>query len=432
MLIKNPSLLVLSPPRVERKDMRIEDGLIIECAGGLRPETREEIVDLSGKYVLPGMVNAHTHLYSSLARGMRAPGRSPRNFLEILKKVWWRLDEALDAEAIYYSALVGSIDAIKFGTTTLIDHHSSPNCIRGSLDLIKEAMNVVGLRGVLCYETTDRGGRSRSNAGIEENERFVEANRTNPDFKGSIGAHASFTLNDDTLEEIGRLSRSYNCGVHIHAAEDLADVDDARRNRGKSIVSRFRRNGLLSRKAILAHGVHLTRGEIDIIRKSGAWLVHNPRSNMNNVVGYAPLHWFPRETALGTDGFPADMFEECKIGFFRNQESSRKSPLSRLPQILHAGQNLVSALFNREFGSFKPGAPADIVVLDYKPPTPIGPENVFGHFVFGMNSGIVVHTMVRGEWRMWNRELIGIDEEAIVSEASKVAGKLWKRMEKGR
>jgi putative selenium metabolism protein SsnA len=412
MLIKNATLLVLSPPRVERNDVRIEDGLVIGCGAGLRPDEGEEIVDLSGKYLLPGMVNAHTHLYSSLARGMNAPRRWPKNFLEILGKIWWRLDEALDDEAIYYSALVGSIEAARFGTTTLVDHHSSPNAISGSLDLIKEAMNVVGLRGVLCYETTDRGGSRRRDAGLRENERFTEANRANPGFRGSIGAHASFTLNDDSLEEIGKLLRSSDCGVHIHVAEDRADVDDARKKRRSGIVNRLRKHGLLSRKSILAHGVHLSRSEVDVIRKSGTWLVHNPRSNMNNAVGYAPLDWFPRSTALGTDGFPADMFEESQLGFFNNQESSHKVPIVRFPEILQAGQRLVSSIFNRAFGYFKPGSPADFIVLDYNPPTPLKAHNLAGHFLFGMNSGI--------------------DEQAIFTKASRVAEGLWKRMEKKR
>lgn len=432
MLITNGRLLILSPPRVERSDLRIVDGLVVECAARLHPNAGEETVDLSDKYILPGMVNAHTHLYSSLARGMAAPRIPSKGFVEILRKVWWKLDEALDDEAIYYSALVGSIDAMKLGTTTLVDHHSSPEHIRGSLDLIKKAMSVVGLRGILCYETTDRGGKGHRNAGLEENERFVSASTSDPNFRGSIGAHASFTLNDDTLDAIGNLSHTYDCGVHVHVAEDMADVADAKKNRGMSVTSRLKKHGILSRKSILAHGVHLSESQLDTIRKSGAWLVHNPRSNMNNAVGYAPLRWFGRGAALGTDGFPADMFEECKLGFFRNQESHHKVAFARLPEMLHGGQKLVSSFFGRDFGSLKPGSPADAIVLDYNPPTPLNPGNLLSHFLFGMNSGMVVHTMVSGEWRMWNRELVGIDEPTLLAEAVRVAKGLWRRMEKKR
>jgi len=428
MLLTNGTLLNLIPCRVDRADLRVQNGDIIAAAKNLRPQKGEETVDLSGKYIMPGMVNAHTHLYSALARGMAGPHHPPRNFLEILRKVWWKLDEALDDEAIYHSALVCSVEALRYGTTMLIDHHASPNSIRNSLDAIKEAMSVVGLRGVLCYETTDRGGKRRRDAGLEENERFITENTNNSHFRGAIGAHASFTLNDDTLQALGELARMYDGGVHLHVAEDNADVEDAAKRRRTDIVKRLQKFGILTHKSILAHGVHLSKGQLVAAQATGAWVIHNPRSNMNNAVGYAPLVLFGDRAALGTDGFPADMFEECKLGFFRNQESGHKVGFTRLPEMLQAGQKLVSSFFGREFGTLEADAPADLIVLDYNPPTPLTSENLLGHFLFGMNSGMVVHTMVNGEWRMWNRELVGIDEEKIMSEAAGVAKKLWRRM----
>lgn len=427
MILKNATLLTLSPRTIERADLRIENGSIASCGTRLRPRKGEEAVDLSGLYIMPGMINAHTHLYSALSRGMPAPEHSPANFVEILKKIWWKLDESLDEESIYYSALVGSIEAVKLGTTTLVDHHASPNAITGSLDIIKQAMSEVGLRGVLCYETTDRGGRKRRDAGLAENESFVRRHDGDTQFRGTIGAHASFTLNDDTFWAIGELAGAYACGVHIHVAEDNADVRDAKK-RGIDIVRRLKRFGILTPGSILAHGVHLSKSQLDSVENSGAWLVHNPRSNMNNAVGYAPLRWFGDRSALGTDGFPADMFEESKIGYFRNHESDHKVGFTRLPEMAQAGQKLVSSFFGREFGRLTPGSPADLIVLDYHPPTPMTRKNLSGHFLFGMNSGMVQHTMVHGEWRMWNRELVGVDEEAVMGKAQKVAAKLWKRI----
>jgi cytosine/adenosine deaminase-related metal-dependent hydrolase len=255
-------------------------------------------------------------------------------------------------------------------------------------------------------------------------------NTNNPHFRGTIGAHASFTLNDDTVQALGDLADMYDCGVHIHVAEDKADVEDAVKERGIDIVKRLQRSGALTHKSILAHGVHLTKSQLATVEKSGAWLVHNPRSNMNNAVGYAPLRWFGERSALGTDGFPADMFEESKIGFFRNQESAYKVEFSRLPEMLQAGQKLASSFFGRDFGTLREGSPADLIVLDYTPPTPLTSGNLLGHFVFGMNSGMVKHVMVDGQWTMFNGQLVGIDEEKIMSEAQPVAKKLWKRMER--
>jgi cytosine/adenosine deaminase-related metal-dependent hydrolase len=222
----------------------------------------------------------------------------------------------------------------------------------------------------------------------------------------------------------------YDCGVHLHVAEDKSDVEDATKKRRTDIVKRLQKFGILTHKSILAHGVHLSKNQLATIEQSVAMVIHNPRSNMNNAVGYAPLKWFDEHSALGTDGFPADMFEESKLGFFRNQESEHRVELDRLPEMLQAGQRLVSSFFGREFGTLKVGAPADLIVVDYKPPTPLTPKNLPGHFLFGMNSGMVVHTMVDGEWRMWNRELVGADEEKIMREAASVARKLWKKMAK--
>jgi putative selenium metabolism protein SsnA len=432
MLLRNGTVLIFSPCRVDRVDLRVQNGTVTASAKNLRPQKGEEIVDLAGKYVMPGMVNAHTHLYSALARGMAGPKQSPKNFLGILRQIWWKLDETLDDEVTYYSALVGSIEALRYGATTLIDHHASPNAIRNSLDTIKNAIGVVGLRGVLCYETTDRGGRKRRDAGLEENERFVIENTNNSHFRGSIGAHASFTLNDDALQALGDLARMYDCGVHLHVAEDKADIEDAARKWRTDILKRLQRFGLLTHKSILAHGVHLSKSQLAAVEETGAWVIHNPRSNMNNAVGYAPLNWFGERSALGTDGFPADMFEESKFGFFRNQESEHRVEFDRLSRMLQAGQKLVSSFFGREFGTLRVGAPADLIVLDYNPPTPLTSRNLLGHFLFGMNSGMVVHTMVDGEWRMWNGELVGIDEEKIMRESAVVARKLWKRMSKDR
>lgn len=428
ILLRNTNVITLAPPAMDACDIRIVDGEIADRARFLKPKRDDEVIDLRKRIVMPGFVCSHTHLYSALSRGMPAPKTAPKNFVEILRKVWWNLDEALDEEAIYYSALVGAIEAVKFGTTMLIDHHASPNCIRGSLDLVKHAMRQVGMRGVLCYETTDRGGRKRRNLGLEENERFVTENASNQHFRGAIGAHASFTLNDDSLMWLGELAAMYDCGVHMHVAEDKADVLDAMRKHTKDIVERLANFGILRKKTLIVHGVHLSRKQLASIQNAGAWLVHNPRSNMNNAVGYAPLKWYGERAALGTDGFPADMFEESKFGYFRNLESNFRAEFSRLPTMLHNGQRLASEFFGKPFGALKKGSPADLVVLDYVAPTPLTSRNLLSHFMFGMNSSMVNHVLVSGAWIVWNKQLVRIDEEAVMKKAAGVAKKLWRRL----
>ena len=429
-LLKHARIINFDPQNIKDADIRILDGTITDCGKNLRSRKGEEIIDLLGNYILPGFVNSHTHLYSALSRGMPSPKTAPRNFLEILQKVWWKLDQALDEESIYYSSLVGAIEAVKFGTTTLIDHHASPNHIRGSLDLIKDGMSKVGLRGVLCYETTDRDGMKKRDLGLEENERFVTENANNSHFRGTIGGHASFTLCNDSLRKLGELAAIYDCGVHIHVAEDKADVFDAVENYNTDIINRLEGLGALRKKSIFAHGVHLNQKQFARIEKAGAWLVHNPRSNMNNAVGYAPLNWYGKHSALGTDGFPADMFDEAKFGYFRNAESEHLAEFSQIPAMLNNGQKLASEFFGRPYGTLAIGSTADLVVLDYIPPTLLTNQNLLGHFLFGMNSTMVQHVMVDGNWIVWNKQLIAIDEEAVMAKAQKVAARLWKKMNK--
>src|ERR1044072_3892032 len=248
-LFKSATLVSLDPATVEREDLRIADGRIVERATQIEPRPDEEIIDAGGKLVLPGMVCAHTHLYCALARGMPAPPRSPQNFTEILELVWWRVDRALDEETIYWSAMAGAMDRARAGTTCLFDHHASPSRIRGWLEIVREALEKVGLRGVLCYEVTDRGGAQRRDEGLDESRAFLASvkkslveqseDQTSFLFRAMVGAHASFTLSDESLEQMAELMREFDAGLHIHAAEDLMDVEDARSQYGMCVVERL-------------------------------------------------------------------------------------------------------------------------------------------------------------------------------------------------
>ncbi len=360
---------------------------------------------------------------------MPMPEEQPQNFLEILQKIWWRLDRALDDEAIYYSALMGAIDAVTYGTTTLVDHHSSPRAIKGSLDIIKQAINEVGLRGVLCYEVTDRGGMKERDRGLRENERFIRANKKSSHFRGLVGVHASFTLSNDSLRLCGQLASKYNTGVHIHVAEDKCDIIDVEENYQCSVTQRLGEHGILRKQSILAHCVHLSKKNFIPVYEGKCWMVHNPRSNMNNRVGYAPLHLFGERAALGTDGFPADMIEEAKFGYFKRRDSGFSENVD-ITQVLNGGQRLVSEIFGKQFGTLAKNSVADLIVVNYAPPTPITKQNLSGHVLFGMNSSMVESVMVHGKWVVKNREVVGLDVAKVNEKAGKVATRLWERMRK--
>jgi len=429
LLLKNSKIAVLSPPALEQADLRISEDLITERGAGLRTLPGEEVVDLSGRIITAGLVCAHTHLYSSLARGMPAPIDAPKNFLEILRKIWWKLDRSLDEESLYYSALVGAVEALRSGTTAIVDHNASPKFIKGSLDVIRQGIEKAGLRGVLCYEVTDRGGKKERDQGLRENERFIKSAKKEPLFRGMVGAHAAFTLSGESLHLVGAVASDCGTGVHIHAAEDKCDITDSQENFRCGLAERLREAGILKKESITAHCVNFDETGLSIIRDSGCWIVHNPRSNMVNRVGCAPLHLFGGggRSALGTDGFCANMFEEAQIGFYKRQDS--RMPGIGMLGLLEGGNRMLGEIFGRKFGRLEKGSVADLVVLDYKPPTPLDGNNLDSHFLFGMNSSCVESVMVGGKWVMKNREIPGLDIEEEFNKAAKAARRLWKKME---
>jgi putative selenium metabolism protein SsnA len=415
----------LDPVRVAEGDLWVSGGRIAVAGEGTR-------IASDGLLVVPGNVCAHTHLYSALARGMPYALEPPENFVQILQRVWWRLDRALDEECVRASALVGGLEALLSGTTTLVDHHASPNAIDGSLDVIADALGSLGLRSVLCYETSDRDGPERARAGLAENRRFLErVRREQPQLsRGFVGAHASFTLSDETLAECAEIAEEHSVGLHVHAAEDGADERDAVARSGVRVIERLARAGALGERTLLAHGVHLDDGEIASVAAAHATLAHNARSNMNNAVGRARLDALDGRLALGTDGIGADMFEESRTAFFRRREDGLAVPSGWPLAGLAESARLAGRSFGEPLlGTLEPGAPADLVVLDYPAPAPLDDASFAGHWIFGISSRHVRDVMVAGEWVVTDRRLTRADDRKVVAEALVQAESLWRRLD---
>jgi putative selenium metabolism protein SsnA len=380
---------------------------------------------------MPGNVCAHTHLYSALARGMPYDLESPRTFLEILRRVWWRLDRGLDEGSVRASALVGGMEALLAGTSTLVDHHASPNAIDGSLDVIAEALASVGIRGVLAYEVSDRDGPERAVAGIRENRRFAAhvAGVAVPLVRSMVGAHASFTLSEATLAACVEAAEATGTGLHVHVAEDAADQADCRARFGVSVVERLAGAGALGGSALLAHGVHLDEREEDIVGEAGATVVHNARSNMNNAVGRAPLGRLGSSVALGTDGIGADMFEESRTAYFRAREDGAAGdPSWALARLAESARVAGRAFGEPLLGRIEAGAPADLVVLDGIPPTPLDAGTFPGHWAFGLSAREVRDVIVAGEVVVRERHLRLVDRDRLAGAARDEAARLWGRL----
>jgi putative selenium metabolism protein SsnA len=427
MLLKGAAIATLDPPLVETADLRVEGDRIVERRPSLAARAGEEVLDLPGAVILPGLVNAHTHLYSALARGMPGPRVPPRSFVEILERVWWRLDRALDAESVYMSGLVGAIEAALSGTTLLIDHHASPSFIRGSLEVLRRALEEVGLRSALCYEVTDRNGAEGRDLGLAENEAFRSVQ--SPLTQGMIGGHASFTLLPESLDHLRELAQRTGGALHLHAAEERVDVEDCRARYGVGLVQRLDAHGLLVSRTLLAHCVHLTEAEIGEAHVRGCWIAHNPRSNMNNSVGHAPTAALKR-AALGTDGMDGDMLAEARAAYLKMRDAGRGDALPAALELLAGGHRLAAALFGLPFGKLDAGAPADFVVLDYAPPTPLHTDNLGGHLLFGIDRSHVWSVMVAGRWVVRDRRVATVDAASAFARARTAAAELWRRMDR--
>lgn len=419
----------LRPPVVEPADLVVEGGRIAEALDTEGPGTTR--IDCRGCVIVPGNVCAHTHLYSALARGMPYRLDPPTTFVEILRRVWWRLDRALEPETIRASALAGGLAALRAGTTTLVDHHASPHAIPESLDIIAAALSELGIRSVLCYETSDRDGPEIACAGLAENERFLGvAAREFRLARGMVGAHASFTLADGTLEACGELARRTGTGLHIHAAEDDADEADSIARFGLRVVERLDRFGALDERTLLAHAVHLDAMELRLIRTAGATVVHNARSNMNNGVGRAPLAMLGERVALGTDGIGSDMFEEARAAYFRRRDDDVLTPMAWPVDRLAEGARVAADAFGEPLlGTLLPGAPADLVVLAEPSVTPLGPSTLAAHWLFGFSSGSVRDVVVDGHLVLRDRNPVGVDADEVAAVARESACRLWERLD---
>lgn len=437
MLITNATLVTWGDtPRILKDYALYIAGNTITAIGPtevLIPHYRDAPrLDAHGQLVLPGNICAHTHFYGAYARGMAIPGAAPASFPEILSRLWWSLDKALTKEAVYLSAMVCLIDAVKHGTTTLLDHHASPNAIEGSLDIIAEAVDHVGLRAVLSYEVTDRDGPEKMEAGIAENVRFFRANKGRPRMAGMFGLHAGLTLSNETLRTCQKALPD-GAGFHIHVAEGIADQEDSLARYGRRIVHRLNEFGILSDKSIAAHCVHIDESELAILQQNNTWITHQPRSNMNNGVGTMQFDLMMERDmriCLGNDGFSNNMWAEWKAAYlvhkFANRDPRSANGMAIAKMATQNNAQLAAQFFpSQRLGEISEGATADLVFVDYKPFTPLTAGNLPWHILFGFEASMMTTTIVDGKILMQDRQLTTVNEESVLVEAMALAPHVW-------
>lgn len=395
----------------------------------------EEVHDVQGRLIMPGFINAHSHIYSAFARGYGPKGPT-RNFLEILENLWWHLDKELTVEDSRYSAYATLSNSIQLGVTTLIDHHASPHHITGSLRAIAEAAGDLGIRTSLCYETSDRDGREAAGEGIQENAAFIrEANADDSDMiHGLFGLHASFTLSDETLDKCREAAEGLDSGFHIHLAEGRDDEEDAVNNHGMRVAERLNKFGILGPKTLAVHCIHADDSELDLIKETGTMVVHNPESNMGNAVGTSPVVKMLKKgilVGLGTDAYTNDMLESLKVAKIL-QSHALEDPTVGFGEALQLlfpnNRKLLSGYFKKPLGIIEAGAYADIIVLDYDPLTPLNSNTQGGHILFGLSGYQVRDTMINGRFVMKDRILLTMDHPRLMEQCRKQAEGLWSRL----
>ena len=438
ILLRNATVLDYFPvamdaepaPRVERTDLRLAGERVVERGPDLEPQPGDEVLDLAGVTVMPGNINAHDHLYATLLGGMPPPDTPLETFTDILTEIWWPLDRALDADALRVSAMAGAWDAVRCGTTLVFDHHASLSCVEGSLDLVEAGLEQIGLRGCLSYEVTDRGGKGLRDVTLQENERYLQklADRSSagvPRFRGLVGAHASFTLEERTLELLAGVCSRYDVGLHAHLAESAIDREVSRDRGWKDPLERFVDSGLVRPGSVFAHGVDLSPLDMQVLDEKQAWLIHCGRSNMNNGVGRAPVDRFPTRCGVGTDGLDDNLWGELRTTFFRGNEGGR-GPLGHgdAARFWLGSYQLARHVFDEPFGSLDAGAPADLIVLNDYQKTPLTSDTWLNHLLFDFHPWDIREVWVGGR-RAYRT---GDEPPLAAAEVQNTAARLWKTM----
>jgi cytosine/adenosine deaminase-related metal-dependent hydrolase len=422
-ILKGATVIEFEPARVEAADLRVENGRIVARGRALEPVGDDEVVVLRDKLVMPGLVSVHHQLFGVLGRGMPRPHPPPQDFEAQQEATTWRLQDALDLDAVGAAATYGALEALCAGTTTVFDHHASPMAVEGSLLRVARGVNEVGLRGVLCYAVSDRRGALGREEGLEENASFLSKARGR--FRGMVGAQASATLSRDALEGLREVIRTSGAGLHIGLAEDPSDERLSFQRHGEVPMERLQRLGLLSETTLAVHVVHLSWPELSALISTGAWLVHVPRANMERQVGYAPAGKFGARATLGCADSGGDLFAEADAGALRAQEAGQ--PISVL-RCLANGHRIASQVFGEPIGPLREGALADLLVLDYLPPTELCEDTLAAHLTFGIGARHVESVMIDGVWRMWGRRPLSVGTEAAAEAVRASSQAVWARM----
>lgn len=422
-LLKGGTLVELEPASVEVAPLRIEEGKIVARGAEAVAKEGDEIIELNGKLVMPGLVSAHHHLYSTLLRGAPRDGSG----FAAEQAVLWRLEEALDLDAVQAATAAGALEGLMAGTTALVDLHASPGAISDSLSRVARGLSDVGLRAVLSYAVSERLGALAREEALDESVAFIK--RARGRIRGAFGAYDIDELSDDALAELKNVFEPASAMLHLHVGEDPLEEGRSRAKWAKTPIERLRAAGLIGERTIIAQGVHLSWPELSEVLDLGAWLVHSPRSNMASQTGTAAAAKFGVRGCIGTDTQSLDVLAEAQIAWLRARDSGQPIDVLRY---LANGHRLASLSFGHQIGPLRVGALADVVIFDYRPPTPLTADTLAQHVLNGLTSRHVESVMVDGIWRLWARKPLAVKPEDVAAAARSAANATWARMAEGK
>ena len=443
LLIKNGIVVTMDSSRriLERHSLAIDDGRVVEIGKTEDLQKRHsnvESLDATGQIVMPGLVCSHSHLYGMLLRGASLSITPPSDLTQILQRIWWPLDEAMNFEDAYASALVATMEFAKSGVTMFADTYSGPNSIPGVLDRICDAVESIGIRSFLAFEATERHSKTEGLSGLKENARFAEKISKKPDSKANalFSIHASFTVSDELIREVKKTAERFHSPITIHASEGLGDLHHNLENYGKRTIERLSDVGLLGSNVILAHCVHLNSKEIDLIAKTKTGVAHNPMSNMLNAVGVTPVQQMIAQkvtVGLGNDGYIFDMFENMRTAFLLHRLWSKDPNAIDSYAVLEMATINGAKLYGMEkdVGSIEIGKKADIILI--RPnvlPTPLTSDTVVGHIINTVDGDDVERVFVEGQQIVKNKQLLSFDEQEAQKISQTAAANLWTRLSK--
>ncbi|MDO5755590.1 MAG: putative aminohydrolase SsnA [Tissierellia bacterium] len=397
----------------------------------------EEVVDVKGRVIMPGMICTHSHIYSTYARGMAA-SRPTDNFYNMLENQWWTLDRQLTLEDVKLNGQTMFMESASMGVTTVIDHHSGPHSVTGSLFALGEAAKEIGMRASLCYEVSDRDGLDIRDKEIEENIAWIkqcQKDNHGDMLHGLFGLHASFTISDETMEKCREAMEGVYDGYHVHVAEGIEDEWECLKKHNKRVVERLQDFDILSERTLAIHNVHVNEREMDILKHNNTPCVFNPESNMNNAVGCPPILRMLEKgllVGLGTDAYTNDMFESMKVAnilLSHNSCDCTKGFGETLEMQFQNNPKILERYFDRPLGKIEKGAYADIITLDYDPFTPLNKDNWGGHSLFGFTGKIVNDTIINGKFVYKDKEIQNVDRQAIHAKSrERAAQAIWPKV----